>query len=73
MSLIFLIPSPKDESVEVEDIGVGRSSSDRLVTFEASDSVSELSLSRLLHRKGHGQPLLSPNFYQYPHIMLRYL
>lgn len=54
MSLIRLIPSPKDESVEVEDIGVGRSSSDRLVTFETSDSVSELSLSRLLHREGHG-------------------
>lgn len=33
--------------MEVDDTGVGRSSSDRLFTFETSLSVSELSLSRL--------------------------
>lgn len=54
MSPIDLVPSPKYESVDVEDVGVGNSSSGWLVTFKASDSVSVLSLSRLHHNK-HGQ------------------
>lgn len=36
------LPSPKDESVEVEEPGVCSSSSDRPFTLQASDSVSEL-------------------------------
>lgn len=39
-------PSPKDESVEVEEPGVCSSSSDRPLTLHASDSVSELKQQR---------------------------
>ncbi len=50
---------------ESEDAGVGRSSSDRLTTFEASNSGSEPSLSRLLHKKKqkYGQTIFTPNYF----------
>lgn len=47
------IPSPNNESVEVEDAGVSSCSSDLLRAFETLDS--ELSLSQLLHREERGQ------------------
>lgn len=49
------IPSPNNESVEVEDTGVSSCSSDLLRAFETLDSVSELSLSQLLHREERGR------------------